>query len=228
MHSVLNLAPSASLREMMPPVYNQGELGSCTGNTIAAAFQYTLKKENRVEFFPSRLFIYYYERLLEGTVFEDAGAELRDGMKVIGSYGVCDELLWPYDITKFKKRPLIKAVRDAKKHTALTYRSVPQTERHLKTALALGMPVAFGIAVYTSFESEVVARTGVAQMPSPEDKSLGGHAILLVGYDDTTRRFTLRNSWGSEWGDGGYFTLPYEYVLNPDLACDFWVISALA
>jgi C1A family cysteine protease len=62
-------------------------------------------------------------------------------------------------------------------------------------------------------------------MPGLHEAVLGGHAVLCVGYDDATQRFIVRNSWGSNWGQAGYFTIPYAYLLNENLADDFWTIS---
>jgi C1A family cysteine protease len=94
----------------------------------------------------------------------------------------------------------------------------------MKGCLAEGYPFAFGMTVYDSFEGDEVAKTGVVQMPSPDEQVVGGHAVLVVGYDDSQQIFIVRNSWGSEWGMGGYFTLPYAYIVNPDLASDFWTL----
>jgi C1A family cysteine protease len=94
----------------------------------------------------------------------------------------------------------------------------------MKGCLASGYPFVFGFSVYTEFESDTVATTGVLNMPSPKEKLLGGHAVIAVGYDDKTQRFIVRNSWGAKWGIKGYFTIPYAYLTDPNLAADFWTI----
>jgi C1A family cysteine protease len=94
----------------------------------------------------------------------------------------------------------------------------------MKGCLASGYPFVFGFSVYESFESQEVKQTGRVPMPSPNEQLLGGHAVLAVGYDDSQRRFIVRNSWGKDWGMQGYFTIPYAYLLDDNLADDFWTI----
>src|SRR6202171_276947 len=95
------LPPSADLRRRWPAVYNQGHLGSCTANAIAAAIEVDRIKQKISDFVPSRLFIYYNERVIEGTVRSDSGAMIRDGIKSVASLGVCPEPEWPYRISEF-------------------------------------------------------------------------------------------------------------------------------
>jgi C1A family cysteine protease len=214
-----------SALKSMPPVYDQGQLGSCTGNAIAGGFEFDLANQKLPVFKPSRLAIYYDERVIEHTTREDAGAEIRDGMKVIAKTGAAPESLWPYTVSKFAIKPS-KAYYDAAKvHTCVLYKRVSQSEGAIKSVLASGLPIVFGITVYDSFESDAVAETGTVPMPKKTEKSLGGHAILMVGY--TKSRFKFRNSWGSDWGKKGYATLPLDYVLDSDLASDFWTIQTV-
>jgi C1A family cysteine protease len=207
-----------------PPIYDQGSLGSCTGQAIAAAIAYANMKTEAVELNPSRLFIYYNERELEDTINEDSGAAIRDGIKVVNKFGVCTETLWPYDIQQFAARPPEVCYQEAIKEKVVEYARVQQAEVQLKRCLAELFPVVFGLMIYSSFESPDVVRTGIVNFPTATESLLGGHAVLLVGYDDFTKRFLVRNSWGAEWGQGGHFTIPYSYVSNPNLAADFWTI----
>lgn len=213
------------LREKCPPVYNQGELGSCTANAISCAIQFDEMKQNLENNIPSRLFIYYNERDIEGNIDRDTGASLRDGVKCINNIGYCNETLWPYDIKKFTEKPSQECYDYARKHKSLSYKRVQQDETHIKTILNMGFPVVFGISVYESFESEEVAKTGIVPLPEKEERMLGGHAIVLVGYDEEKHLFTFRNSWGENWGDKGYGYLPFEYVCDVNLASDFWVVT---
>ena len=222
------LPPSVDLRAACPEVYDQGELGSCTANAIAAALEFDqMKQEVADVFVPSRLFIYYNERVIENTVDEDAGAMIRDGIKSVAKQGAPHETVWPYVIAKFRTRPNARAYRVAAKHRAILYQRLVQTPDQLKGCLADGYPFVFGFAVYESFESDAVARTGRMPMPKPKEKQLGGHAVLAVGYDDATRRFIVRNSWGPKWGQAGYFTMPYDYMTDDNLADDFWTIKQI-
>ena len=191
------------------------------------AYEFDQRQERQPDFMPSRLFIYFNERTMEGTVDIDAGAMIRDGIKSVAKLGVCTENSWPYDIAAFRERPGTACYREALKHQAIVYRSVPQELNQLQACVATGTPFVFGFSVYESFESEQVARTGVVDMPGPKEKQVGGHAVLAVGYDNASQRFTARNSWGRSWGQKGYYTMPYAYVTNFQLAMDFWAVYAV-
>lgn len=219
----VTLPPHVDLRPAMPPVYDQGELGSCTANAIAAAVQYERRRQNLPDFQPSRLAIYYAERALEHTTHTDSGAMIRDGMRVVNKTGVADEGLWPYDISKFARKPPTRYYAEAKKHLTTAYYAVQQDATAMRTALAASFPIVVGFTVYESFESDAVAASGVVPMPGRNESVLGGHAVLVVGYDDPSQRFIVRNSWGTGWGQAGYFTIPMSYLTNSNLASDFWV-----
>ena len=231
--NLLASAPSTlpvkvDLRPDCPPVFDQGALGSCVSNSISAAHWFDQIKQKKANIFtPSRLFIYYNTRVIEGTVNVDAGAQIRDGVKAVAQNGVCNELLHPYIIKNFAKKPTPICYSEGMKNQAVQYLRVNQTLNDLKTCLASGFPFAFGFAVYTSFESVEVAKTGIMTMPKKSEKCLGGHAVLCVGYDDEKKAFIIRNSWGSSWGDKGYFYMPYEFTTNQNLAADFWVIKSV-
>jgi C1A family cysteine protease len=226
--TVAALPPKADLRKACPAVYDQGQLGSCTANAIAAAIEFDLLKQKLTDFMPSRLFIYYNERVMEHTVASDAGAQIRDGIKSVGKQGVCPESEWPYVISQFAVKPPPKAYADASKNKALSYQAVARDLAQMKGCLAAGYPFVLGFTVYTAFESPQVAKTGVLNMPATGESVLGGHAVLAVGYDDPSQRFIVRNSWGTGWGMKGYFTMPYAYLLTENLSSDFWTIRVVA
>ena len=219
------LPPVVDLRSSCPGVYDQGELGSCTANAIAGALQFDQMKQQLADVFtPSRLFIYYNERVIENTVNEDSGAMIRDGIKSVSKQGAPHEKLWPYVISKFRVKPSEAVYKDAAKHRAILYQRLTPTLPQLKACLVEGYPFIFGFSVYESFESRQVAASGTMPMPKPSEHLLGGHAVLAVGFDDVTARFIVRNSWGSRWGMKGYFTMPYAYMTDANLADDFWTI----
>ena len=222
---VAKLPAKVDLRPHCPPIYDQGQLGSCTGNAIAGAVQFDREKQHLTpDFVPSRLFIYYGERVMEGTVDTDSGAIIRDGIKVVAKQGVPPESDWPYDITKFADKPPPIAFEDALKDRAVSYSRLVQSLTQLKGCLASGFPFVFGFTVYESFESQHVAQTGTVPMPAAGESVLGGHAVLAVGYDESHHRFIVRNSWGTGWGMKGYFTMPYTYLTERNLSSDFWTI----
>jgi len=215
---------SVDLRKSDSPVEDQGQLGSCTANALTAAIQFIEKKDKDVYAPLSRLFVYYNERAIEGTISSDSGAQIRDGIKTLNKQGVCPETEWPYTVSKFKTKPTTKCFTDALKNVIVSYYSI-STLTAMKTCLASGYPFVFGFTVYTSFESDTVATTGIVNLPIKGESVLGGHAVLCVGYDDITQRFIVRNSWGTSWGQKGYFTIPYTYLTNSKLASDFWYIT---
>jgi C1A family cysteine protease len=219
------LPPKVDLRDECPPVYDQEQLGSCTANAIGAALQFDQKKEDENDFVPSRLFIYYNERVIEGTVHSDSGAQIRDGVKAVAKWGgPKEDPTWPYDIKKFDKKPSEDVYKQGKKHQAIQYLRVTQALSQLKGCLAEGFPFVFGFVVYESFETQDVAKSGKVPMPRAHEAILGGHAVLGVGYDEDEQRFIVRNSWGTGWGMDGYFTMPYPYLVQGSLSRDFWTI----
>ena len=233
---VVRVPKKIDLREFCSIVENQESLGSCTANALAGNLEYLDKigitENNKLRRRPtatyevnytdvSRLFIYYNERVLENTVDYDSGASLRDGIKTLRKQGACWEKTWPYIIERFTKKPPKKCYIEAKKHCIESYHRINSLPEML-TCLAEGYPFVFGFTVYESFQSQRVAKTGVANMPKKKEKALGGHAVLAVGYNQKQKRFIVRNSWGTKWGKDGYFTMPYEYLET--LSADFWTI----
>lgn len=219
------------LRDTCPPIYNQGQLGSCTAQALAAAFDFDRRKQGGAFMDPSRLFIYWNERQLEGTVDYDAGARLRDGVKTLRNDGAAKESRWPYVIAKFRDKPTATCYEEADKNQALEYRRIltPHDDPacDMLSCLNEGFPFVTGIAVYESFETDETARTGVIPMPAMSERLLGGHAVLVVGYDLGKKWFIARNSWGTAWGDNGYCYLPLEYLTRKGLADDMWVIRTV-
>lgn len=228
--SYVALPSKVDLRDKMSPVVDQGQLGSCTANSLASGLMEYLEKLQLKPgqlFTPlSRLFLYWHERELEGTVDEDSGAQLRDGMKVLKSIGVCPEADFPYDITKFTDTPSAQAEKDAGAHKIGQYHRIADLHS-LKVALAQGHPVAIGMIVFESFESDDVAKTGLVPMPQHDEQELGGHALCCVGFDDTMDErdeegyLIVRNSWGVSWGDKGYCYIPYDFV-RYGIITDMW------
>lgn len=219
------------LRSQFPPVYNQGRLGSCTAQALAATFDFNRQLQGVPFMSPSRLFIYWNERDMEGTVDSDAGAMLRDGIKVLIKLGTPRETTWPYIIEKFTVKPPPLAYEEAEKSQALTYQRImrPQDDglSHMLMCLNEGFPFVTGFTLYESFEAEAVIKTGIIPMPGMDERALGGHAVVVVGYNIDKEWFICRNSWGEEWGDKGYCYMPFAYLESPDLASDQWTIRSV-
>jgi C1A family cysteine protease len=224
--SELPILDEVDPRADLPEVFDQGHLGSCTANAVAAAVEYNAKLDGSDPGLLSRLWIYYYERKLEGApTDQDTGAFGRDGFKVCQKLGVPLECDWPYDITKFSDPPPSSLDAEAEQHHISNYRSVPRNLDSMKALLSNRQTIAFGFSVYESFESQQVAQSGIVPLPSRNERVLGGHEVLLVGYlKDETNYGLVRNSWGAGWGLQGYFMMPWAYILDEHLASDLRTI----
>lgn len=213
-----SLPSKIDFSHQFPKIHTQGDLGSCTGQALTGVLEVLLsQKMDYTQLSP--MFIYYNERKLMGTIKEDSGACLSDGIRAICTWGVCSEKTWPYsdDKKKFKMKPSKNAYREGKKCmilSSLNESQVPYSLKGIKFALSKNIPVAFGVYVYPSFEH---APGGRIPIPSVDESPLGGHAMFFVGYDDDKQEFKFANSWGSEWGDNGFGYLPYDFVMNKSL-----------
>ena len=218
----VSLPPKVDLSPGCSTVEDQGNLGSCTANALVGALEFLEIKKWQKWADLSRLFVYYNERAIEGTVNSDSGAMIRDGIKSLASQGVCLEKTVPYRISQFTKKPSAAAYKEALLHQIKSYYRIEGLQQFLQ-CLASGFPVVFGFSVYESFESQQVAQTGIVPMPHPGEQMMGGHAVLAVGYDQPAQRLLVRNSWGSTWGLHGYFWLPFGYI-TPRLSNDYWTV----
>lgn len=218
--------------QWLPPVFNQGRLGSCTGASSSRATMYLIAKEQQPFHEMSALFAYWNARFLEGNEKNDSGAQIRDVVKGIIKYGLCADSLWPYDITKFAIRPSERAFKDAHFTVLESYERIVETGdariQAAKQAILDGWPIIFGFVVYQFFETELMAQEGVLRMPRPGENIKGGHAVWNWAYDDSRGAVRIRNSWGSEWGIGGDFWMPYGYFADPHLVSDIWVLKTVS
>jgi C1A family cysteine protease len=184
----------------------------------------------------SRLFEYYATRKIEGTTGEDSGATIRDAIKTGNKYGVVDESLYPYDVSKFAQNPATSIWTAAATHKVTSYHAITDGDLEtMKTVLSTGYLIGFGFNVYDYMMSQQMASKGFLPVPGPSESLQGGHAVDLVGYDDnmvnpfnkaSKGAFLVRNSWSINWGISGYFWMSYDYVSNTSLASDFWVVQS--
>jgi C1A family cysteine protease len=210
-------SPPTFVLTNLPPILQQGNLGSCVLN----AFAYTISKQTNKVIMPSRLYLYAISRILGNKPLnQDTGTTITSACKSIQNYGVCQETVYPYIPSNVATFPPLNVFNNSKKFKSFTYLFIMQDLVSLKNALqTYNSPIIFGIMVYPSFMSAI---NGNIPLPNTQtEKLLGGHCVSLIGYNDVTKRFTCANSWGINWGAKGYFTIPYAYVLNAKLAANF-------
>lgn len=219
------LPSRVDLREtqLLPPIEDQGNLGSCVAHAATAAIEYLERRSATADVERSRLFVYYGAREIEGTIKEDAGCQIRDAFKVLNKLGAPDEALWPYNPRKFRTKPTKVAYANAALSRLFKYQRVKVNTLAIKQTLAQSLPVVIGVDLYASFESDAVAASGEVPLPTHAEETIGGHAMLAVGFDDAQQAFLVRNSWGKTWGQQGYCWMPYAYVGNAKLGGDYWV-----
>jgi C1A family cysteine protease len=222
------ILPFTDLASGFPEVDDQGTLGSCTGHGVTGVIQYASRKQDiKKSVKPSRLMAYYGGRQRMGTVNVDSGAMIRDVIKGAVEQGVCKETLWPYDTTKFAKKPSDVCYQNALDNQVLRYERIDN--RNLDDILAClseGWPIVFGWTVYESSQTEIVMRSGLRPMPQgKKDRSVGGHCEIICGHDNSKELCKVRGSWGRRVGRSGYFQMRYEYLTNPNLSDDFWKVT---
>lgn len=235
----VHMIPSTSFT----PIKDQGIIGSCTAFAAVAQMEYYIKQKTGDDVDLSEMFLYLETRRELGWEREDSGAYLRTVMKALVSVGVCEERLWPYDEAKFTKDPPAHIYPRADDFSATKYYKVDKegydkntVMARLKSALLANLPCTMGFTCYDSALSQA-KDNGAIPLPSYDDVQTGGHAVLIIGYDDdfeiknnddnttTKGAFIIRNSWGDDWGRQGYGYIPYEYFSH-DLMWDIWCMYA--
>lgn len=226
-----------SLRSKMPLCYDQENLGSCVPNGTGSLFEHQALEQGEAagKKTPARLFVYYNGRVIEHTVSEDSGLQVRDGIKSIVTKGAPPETDYPYDVSKFIQKPPSKLYTEAVKYEATEYLRIEPgaAGSPIRTAVVNGNPVAFGFTVPAKFED---ASWNPAEqclpLPKKDEGVLGGHCTVVVGWDFSLKRFAvpvfeIRNSWGTAWGDDGHFFMDARWLYEPsrNLSSDFWIIE---
>jgi C1A family cysteine protease len=219
------LPAKSDLRKFASPVIDQGNLGSCTGCSSAAAYELLARKQGET-FDGSELFAYWNARSYEGSTGYDAGAEIRDAIKGLNEFGLASSKLWPYKVSKAFTKPTKKAFTDGLLHQTVRYERIDNTNiDNVKAALAAGCPVVFGFTVYESFDR--IGKSGKMPMPKAGESVEGGHAVTAHGHDDRRKALLVKNSWSMSWGAKGYFWMPYEFAANTDYCDDFWKLEVV-
>ena len=217
----VNLPTSYSIptTKLSTTILDQGYVGDCVCN--AAAFAITSAVQTLK---PSRLCLYALARILTDVpLSDDSGLNVIDAGTTIKKYGVCQETAWPRVESNYSVMPPLSALKNCNTFNSFAYYFVNQDLQSIKQALVTNYsPIIFGINVYDSFMTSQVTSTGIIPMPNTKTESLlGGHCLVVVGYNDTTQLFTAINSWGTGWGKKGYCYFPYKYLTDPNLAMDF-------
>lgn len=216
------LPPVVDLSPLFPPVYDQLDIGSCADNASAGLAEFLMMSKKLPYYTPSRLSLYYWARLAEGTINEDSGSSMQTAINVLVKHGIPNEKYWPYVTKNFTIDPPKAAWTDGLNHVVDKALSVPHDQTHIHTRLYEGLPIIFGFQVFESFESDQVAKTGVMPLPKPGEKIIGGHGIMCVGINLNTKMAICRNSWGISWGKSGYFEMPLSFFLDKNMCNDFW------
>jgi C1A family cysteine protease len=227
--------------DLLAPVRDQGNQGSCTGHASKSAVQFKRKQNGEPDLELSPRFAYYNGRMIEGLTDQDSGCEIRDVIKGVSKLGVCSETLCPYSDKgrSYMQRPTSAAYKEGLTDLVTQYERVPQSVIGIKSAITNQNPIVFGFTVYENFMDDVTAADGI--MREPEGGTDGGHAVYICGYDDafdfgwTTGGVLIGNSWGAEWGaqhplkeERGYFWMPWVLLTNNDFCDDLWAIDMVA
>jgi C1A family cysteine protease len=207
----ISLPGDVDLREWDSPVEDQGALGSCVSHAVTSAYELMKKKQTGSSPELSRLFVYYHSRYLEKTLDLDSGVSyLKTAMDSLVRFGVCSEDLCPYIVEDFKKQPTPDCYSDACSRRIQGYMEVTTLTDMLEN-ITLGKPILLGMSVYDSFMN-IHSENSTVPLPEETETSLGGHAVLIVGYSMQDQTFLIKNSFGTSWASAGYARLPFEYV----------------
>jgi hypothetical protein len=208
-------------------VEDQGPIGSCTAN--AGCTQFEIKYRRLRDKYPeygiktpdfSRLYVYFWERDFEARRGEE-GAWPNDMLEVLRVKGVCEEIFWPYDVSKENVQPPAECDKYAKAYKVFEYVSLqpaltigdwPLTAKefvnNIKHAVCQGIPVPISFSLTQDFQ---VQGSIIKDWKKFDWNNVASPTNLVVGFDDSVQRFLCQNSWGPNWCDGGFFGIPYTY-----------------
>lgn len=223
-----NSLPEKFELSLQVPIYDQLDIGSCVANSACHCYRYeSAQVLNNFKFEPSRLFVYYNARSIQGWEKEDSGSFIRDGFKAMSKWGLASESIWPYFTEDFAEKPTLQVYADGLNNITIKYATVQQSETTIKQTLLSGAAVSFGFNVYSSFFGNWEHATGIMPLPKSNEDLEGGHAISIIGWDNAKKSFLIQNSWGVQWGQNGKFWMPYSFLLDSNEADDFWCIEEI-
>ena len=181
------------------------------GQVLATALEFQIVKATNAQRKISARYIYYAARQAgELNLQADTGAHIKDGIAAPSEDGAVAEDVRPYRPGAFAEEPPA-TIEKAERFRITGARPLTSVD-DVKRALLENGPVVAGITLYKGFMTSALAKTGIIPIPADKEQLVGGHAIVIVGYDDATRRLRFVNSWGTGWGDQGFGYLPYEYA----------------
>ena len=238
--AIEELAKQVNNSKYCSPTHNQGAQGSCTGQSAVALFEYMERKAGGRHIDGSRSFVYYNSRLHAGlNVSQDTGSYIRSTIKAIVVDGIAEESKFPYNPNDWKTKPSEAIYRNALNFKATKYVRLDDGTAGLidrmRSFVNNGYAINFGFAVYECID-DVSSKVPVIPFPARTEKQQGGHAVIICGYDDeapsrnsrdkneTKGAFLCQNSWGTAWGNKGFFYIPYKYF-ETQLALDVWTVT---
>ncbi len=214
------------LRQMCSPVEDQGMTNSCTANAVVGALEYHQRKAGRSVTDMSRMFVYFNSRKMSNTENQDTGSFIHHAMAAVLAFGACEERLWPFDPAMTTMQPSTLAYQNGMHHEAVQYART-ELGNPAMAALAVGLPVVFGTFIPKEYYDQA-RQTGIMPVDNRSaQRPGGGHAMLMVGYDIPAKVWIVRNSWGQNWAEGGYFKLPFETMTSYSDPSHFWTIGAI-
>jgi C1A family cysteine protease len=198
-----------------PKVLNSENLNSSASNALSNLIRFWLRKKNKKEYQPSRLYMYYFARSLENNINNDTDVSLKNLCRAVEKFGICSEKNWPYDIAKFNIKPDDNIVKETTIN--FKYYHVKNKIHELKRLLSHGYPIIFMMPFFDNNSSEIIL------LLKKNKKPLEVKAITIYGYRDSSNMFICMNSLGTNWGEKGFFYVPYKYVSKHGY--DFWTIT---
>jgi hypothetical protein len=229
------LDPSA-----LPPVRDQGQQGSCTGHGTTGALMWSYKAKRNAAVQLSPAFAYFQARVIEASVKEDAGAEIRDVIKAAAKFGVSLEQYAPYNPNKLTTSVSARAMNNATSHqVGLGYYRCDdpkggdrtKTVDNMLRALNAKMGIVDGFSWFSCLDTAEVDNTGVMPVPTAKDRLEGGHCTWTCYADIPSRVFVKQGSYGNKYGgkhpvtgERGYHIMPFDYVIK-GICDDIWAIT---